>query len=342
MLFLGLLLAGCGGSDESGSPSSGGSGGAGGSGGTAGMAGAAGGGGVAGAAGSGGGVSSLPAKPSNGCTLGGAPGTGSGTRTLSFGGVDRSYELHVPTSYDPTKPAPLVMNFHGRTASSFGPAAPAQEAVSKLNEKGDAEGFFVINPQGITDSDGYQTWNAGLCCAEDKTRDDVGFADAILDEVEAEFCLDTARIYAAGLSNGGFMSHRLACEKSERYAAVAPVAAFNGMTTCDPARGITLVSFNGTTDPLVPYNQAVPSNADWVSRLGCDATPKETFKNGDSSCNTWTGCKDGAEIVLCTVEGGGHTWPGGLDLSSLGFGKTTQDMSANDVMWEVFQRHALP
>jgi polyhydroxybutyrate depolymerase len=256
--------------------------------------------------------------------------------------VERSYELHVPSGYDPSTPAPLVMNFHGRTTSTLGKAAPLQQAVSGLYDKGDAEGFFVINPQGITDSDGYQTWNAGVCCAEDKTRDDVGFADAIIDEVEAEFCLDTARVYATGLSNGGFMSHRLACERADRYAAVAPVAAFNGMSSCQPSRAPSLISFHGTSDPLVPFASAKSSNDEWVTRLGCDPTPTETFNNGDSHCDTWSGCNDGAEIVFCTVEDGGHTWPGGMDLSSFGFGKTTQDLSASNALWDVFKRHALP
>ena len=200
----------------------------------------------------------------------------------------------------------------------------------------------MVNPQGLSESDGSQTWNAGACCSADSSRDDVGFADAILDELETLLCVDEKRIFATGLSNGGFLSHRLACERAERYAAVAPVAAFNGMASCNPSRGISMIAFNGTADKLVSYAASQSSNQAWVTRNGCNPTPTETFKKGDSHCDTYSGCKDGAEVVFCTIDDGGHTWPGGMDMSALGFGKTTQDLMANDAMWDLFQKHPLP
>ncbi|MCC6898525.1 MAG: hypothetical protein IT377_06100 [Polyangiaceae bacterium] len=327
-LWLVVLLSACGSDDAELGPGTGGTAGAAGSGGAA----------TGGASGSGGGAGTGGAS-TTGC---GKAAPASGKRTLSHGGAERSYQLHVPPGYDASKPTPVVVNFHGRTAASFGEAAPLQEAVSKLYAKADAAGFLVVNPQGLSDSDGSQTWNAGTCCAEDKTRDDVGFADAILDELDAALCVDKKRIFATGLSNGGFLSHRLACERAERYAAVAPVAAFNGMASCSPSRGISLISFNGTADKLVSYAASQNSNQAWVTRNGCNPTPTETFKKGDSHCDTYSGCKDGAEVVFCTIDDGGHTWPGGMDMSTLGFGKTTQDLIANDAMWELFQKHPLP
>jgi len=324
-----VFLAGCGGSDADtgGAPASGGSSGTVGTGGSGGAAGAGANGGAAGG------------RATSGCGSVAAPTTGE--RSIDVGGAARTYYLHLPTGYDASKPWPLVFNFHGRTVKGF-TAAPLQEDVSHLYEKGDAAGFIVVNPQGLSETDGTQTWNAGICCAEDKSRDDVGFVDAMLDALESELCVDAKRVYATGLSNGGFMSHRLACERADRFAAVAPVAAMNGMATCSPSRPPSIIAFNGTADPLVSYSVAKASMTDWVARNGCNATPTETFNNGDSHCDTYSGCTDGAEVVFCSVEDGGHTWPGGMDLSALGFGKTTQDLIANDAMWDFFVKHPLP
>ncbi|MBX3127013.1 MAG: hypothetical protein KF718_09865 [Polyangiaceae bacterium] len=319
LVLVGCALAlGCGGDDDpKGSPS-----GTGGSGGAAG--------------GSGGGAGAGGSGAQSGCGQA-APATGK--RTLTFGGAERWFVLHLPPSYDPSQPTPLVLNFHGRTAETFGEAAPLQQSLSKLPAKADAAGFILVAPQGLKDPDGNQTWNAGLCCAADKSRDDVGFVDAILDQLESELCVDASRVFATGLSNGGFMSHRLACERAERIAAVAPVAAYNGMTSCAPSRPISLIAFNGTADVLVSHAIALEHSAAWATRNGCDASAAQTFSNGDSTCQTYSGCDGGAEVVQCSVDDGGHTWPGGIDLP--GFGKTTQDLLANDAMWEFFQKHPL-
>lgn len=326
-------LTACGGGDSDGDPVN-----AGGVAGAIGSGGAAGGSGAGGSAGSAAGGSGGSLQSGCGSTT--SPATGK--LTLDVAGTQRTYYLHLPPSYDASKPWPLVLNFHGRTASVLGEASLLQENVSHMNAKGDAAGFIVANPQGITDSDGSQTWNAGVCCAEDKSRDDVGFVDALLAELESQLCIDSKRIYSTGLSNGGFFSHRLACERADRFAAVAPVAAFNGMTPCTPSRPVPVMAFNGTSDSLVSYTLAKTSAEAWAARNGCNATPTETFNNGDSHCDTYSGCQGGADVVFCTVDDGGHTWPGGLDLSGFGFGKTTQDINANDAMWDFFGQHALP
>lgn len=280
-------------------------------------------------------------RPSAGCgDENGVPGTE--TRTLEHDGETRTFHVHIPPSYQSGVPMPVVFNFHGRTPVAFGEASTQQQSVSKLYAKGDEAGFIVVNPQGLSEANGEQTWNAGQCCTADSSRDDVGFVEAMLDVLATTLCVDERRVYSAGLSNGGMMSHRLACELSDRFAAIAPVAAYNGAGACNTARPVPVISFHGTDDPLVAYGLAVLANDGWVERNGCNPEPQETFRNGDSHCDTYAGCNGGAEVVFCTVDGGGHTWPGGLDLSSFGFGKTTQDLSANDAMWELFERHALP
>ena len=150
------------------------------------------------------------------------------------------------------------------------------------------------------------------------------------------------------MSNGGFLSHRIACELSARVAAVAPVAGVLAIPTCNPTRPMSVFQFHGTLDGLVAYNgnptMGFPSVAQtmsgWATRSGCSTTARQTAKKGDVTCVTYDKCKLGAEVSLCTVDGGGHTWPGGTPVPSLGY--TTNDIVATDAMWDFFVRHPLP
>jgi polyhydroxybutyrate depolymerase len=264
------------------------------------------------------------------------------TWTISFGGADRTLDVHVPMQYDPSKPTPVVLNFHGYTSNGM-----QQNVFSGMDAKSDAEGFIAVHPNGTGSS---LSWNAGACCGDAATNmvDDVGFVGAIIDKLETDLCVDAARVYATGMSNGGFLSHRLACELSNRIAAVAPVAGVVGIPSCTPARPISVMHFHGTADMLVPYNgdpqNGFPSVPDtfkgWAMRDGCTDEPFVSFQKSDSSCQTYKQCGGGAEVILCTVQNGGHTWPGGLAVPSLGY--TTTNLSATDAMWDFFQRHPLP
>lgn len=311
-----LLAVACGGDDAAPSGGAGGAGGTGGAGASAGS----GGGGAAGGCGT------------------SAPATGK--RSLTVGGVERVFHLHLPSSYDSSQAWPLVFNFHGRTPSFLGEGALLQNQVSKLSQKGESSGFIVVNPQGLTNANAEQTWNGGTCCSDDDTRDDVGFVDALLAALEAELCIDAKRVYATGLSNGGYMAHRLACERAAQFAAIAPVAASNRLPSCSPTRPVPVLAFNGTEDTLVSYASALQSHEEWGARNGCAATATETFQNGDSRCEGFDGCDGGSSVVQCTVQGGGHTWPGGTSLLPLG--KTTQDLVASDMLWDFFTAHPLP
>jgi polyhydroxybutyrate depolymerase len=177
--------------------------------------------------------------------------------------------------------------------------------------------------------------------------DDIGFVRDLLATADDRLCVDDARIYSTGMSNGGFLSHRIGCELSDRIAAIAPVAGVNGMTSCAPSRPVPLMHFHGTADPLVPYTGStslgfisVPDSfAAWGARDGCTGDPVETFRNGDSHCATYQQCGAGADVTPCTVDNGGHTWPGGLPVPSLG--NTTTDLNATDAMWTFFEAHPL-
>jgi polyhydroxybutyrate depolymerase len=263
------------------------------------------------------------------------------TWTVAFGSDTRSFDLHVPATYDPAVPMPVVLNFHGYTSN-----APEEEALSDMNGKADTAGFIVVYPQGTGTA---QSWNAGACCGEavQQNKDDVGLVGAILDVLQDRLCIDAKRVFATGMSNGGFMSHRLACEMSTRIAAVAPVAGVLGIPACNPTRPVPIIHFHGTLDPLVPYGgslalgfPSVPDTfAGWAKREACVGDPVETYRKNDAHCSTYRGCTSGSEVTLCTVDGGGHTWPGGLPVPVLGY--TSPNLSATDAMWDFFVKHPL-
>jgi polyhydroxybutyrate depolymerase len=259
--------------------------------------------------------------------------------TLTHGGHVRAYWVHVPPDYDPTVGTPVVLNFHGLTSN-----AAQQQLWSRLFDETDRRQMIAVHPEGL----GAQpSWNAGACCgfAADTAVDDVGFVDAMLDALAAELCVDPARVYAMGMSNGGFLSHRLACELSDRVAAITSVTGVLGIDECAPTRPVPVLQIHGTEDTLVPYEgneqfvSVAATVAGWVERNGCTAGPEETFASGDTRCEAWRGCDAGAEVALCTVEGGGHTWPGGWPIPALGH--TTDEISATAAALDFFEQHAL-
>lgn len=351
-------LAACGGEanapgasgSDGGAPTTGGSGGASGnaSGGASGGGGS--GGGTSGGTTNGGGTSDGKVGAGGTGATGGLAASCAGrlaqprdaTWTLTVGGMTRTANVHVPQSYDPSKPTPVVFNFHGFTSD-----AAQEDLLAGMSAKADVAGFIAVHPEGTGNP---KSWNAGACCGDavSKNTDDIGFIKALLDQAEQTLCVDTKRVFATGMSNGGFLSHRIGCELADRFAAVAPVAGVLGMQQCNPSRPMPVIHFHGTLDPLVPYDgspllgfHSVPDTfAGWAQRNGCtDAQPVEVYRNMDSHCAQYSRCAGGVEVTLCTVDGGGHTWPGGLPIPA---GYTTPFLKATDMMWEFFQRHPLP
>jgi polyhydroxybutyrate depolymerase len=332
---------GSGGGGDNGGPGTGGNGGAGGNGG----GGGAGGGGAGGGGGSGGG---------SGVDGGGGPVTPAscsgkmsqpldGTWMLQVGSAARTVEAHVPKSYDPTKPTALVINFHGYTSNGM-----QQAAVSNMSAKADSANFVVVYPEGTGSPTGF---NAGACCgpAAQNMVDDIGLTRAIITEANSRLCLDGKRVFVTGFSNGGFMSHRIACELADVVAAIAPVSGVLGIppASCTPARPIAIMDFHGMSDNTVPYNgdpqsgwpSVLDTIAAWAKRDQCtDATPTQTYSKGDVTCATYQHCAAGVEVTLCTVSDGGHAWPG----SPVALPGTTQNISATDAMWTFFHAHPMP
>ncbi|ADO74638.1 extracellular catalytic domain type 1 short-chain-length polyhydroxyalkanoate depolymerase [Stigmatella aurantiaca] len=279
--------------------------------------------------------------------------------TLEHEGRSRVYTLHVPPGYDAAKPTPTVIAFHG-----FGSTELEQEGLSRMSEVADEEGFLAIYPRGLNNPEVERTpdggfadsrsWNAGGCCGSAQLArvDDVAFVEALFADLDTKVCVDTRRTYATGLSNGAFFSYRLACERAERFAAIAPVAGMENVPECEPHRPVPVMHFHGTADTTIsyhggtiPFGRAYPSApatvALWAERNGCSGPQTQTYRRGDSTCVTHTGCQpEGATATLCTVEGGGHTWPGGLVPPDLGY--TTQDLDATREMWRFFKAHPRP
>lgn len=267
---------------------------------------------------------------------GGGLGPGDHTVMVDHDGMVRSAIVHVPPGYDPQAATPLVLNFHGYTGD-----APGEVAFSLMNPVADAHGFIVVYPQGL-----HNSWNAGLCCGQAVTDnvDDIGFIRALVDALHAQLCLDARRIYAAGMSNGGYISHRLACEAADLIAAIGPVSATVVIDPCTPSRPVPVMMFNGTTDLLVPYDgawyQSAPKSfADWALRDGCTDAPEVSAQTGAVTCETHDECDDGVAVTLCTVDGMGHCWPGNPVCP---FGTPNTDINASEALWAFFSQFALP
>lgn len=284
----------------------------------------------------------VDAPPAAACT-GLAPQPLDTTWTINWGGIDRTVRVHVPASYDPTRRTPVVLGFHGYTLNG-----EIQASQSHMIAKSDAEGFIAVHPDG---TGAFLGWNAGDCCgtASASGVDDVGLVGAILDRLETEMCVDTARIYSTGFSNGGFLSHRLGCELSDRIAAIAPVAGVMGIpdADCNPGRAVPVFEVHGDADPVVAYNgglgfRSVAESIDgWALRDACPpGAPAVTFQHGDATCETHLLCASGSEVTLCTIAGGGHQWPGG-EPQPIG-GPTSTDLDATAAIWSFFVAHPMP
>jgi polyhydroxybutyrate depolymerase len=271
--------------------------------------------------------------------------------TLVQDGTSRVYYLHEPancTNPAPV-PVPLVIVLHG--AGNDGCDAAR---MTKMNDKSDDEGFLVAYPNG-TGWCWNRTWNARLCC--DPARacgvNDVGFIEAVLDEIEAGHNVDPKRIYVTGFSNGAMMAHVAACHLADRIAAIAPVAGPMEPSACSPAP-VSVIAFHGDADQRVRYDggqfppsiggQSYPSVQDvvnfWRTHNHCTTSlpPQQT---GSVRIEAHTGGDDGTDVVLYTILGGNHSWPGGQQVSLLGQ-PPTQAESATDRIWEFFAQHPKP
>lgn len=280
-------------------------------------------------------------------------------KSLAVTGSPRTYRLFVPATAPTDRPMPLVLVFHGG-----GGDGSKVERMTGLSDLGRREGFIVAYPDGLN-----HQWNDGRSAESTQSHrqkvDDVGFIDALLDDLLRNHPIDRRRIYACGMSNGGIFCHYLGAKLADRLAAIAPVA--GGLADpferqFSPVNPVSVCIIQGTDDPLVPYhggdvarNRGRIIDTDetvrrWLLRDDCTGEPaRSTLPDRDASdgCRVrkseWTSCRPGIAVVLYVIDGGGHAWPGGAQyLPQWVIGRVCRDFSATEIIWDFFRHHPRP
>lgn len=266
--------------------------------------------------------------------------------SLVSSGRKREYLLYVPRSYDRARPAPLVISMHGA-----GGWPVQQRDLSGWNRLAEAQGFIVVYPSG-TKGSGPRIWGVGQ---GPRLMMDVRFIEELIDRVSVDYNIDPLRIYANGFSNGGGMSFVLSCTLSDRIAAVGMVGAALTLpwNWCTDRRSVPMVAFHGSADSFAPYtgggsvvfNRPFPDiptwTAHWARRNGCGPNPVDSPVTADVIRREYTHCSDNAAVVLYTIRGGGHVWPGGGPLPEWFAGPDSRTLDATSQMWEFFREHPL-
>jgi polyhydroxybutyrate depolymerase len=263
-------------------------------------------------------------------------------------GEPREYLLYVPRSYDAARPTPLVISLHG---GGLWPVP--QRDISLWNRVADEHGFIVVYPSGVSGR-GPRAWRVA---ARRGSLRDIRFLAELIDSLKSSYTIDPTRIYADGLSNGGGMAFLLSCALADRIAAVGLVASaqFLSWDACqDVERPVPMIAFHGTEDRFTPYhggvswagrNHVFPSipafTETWARRNRCTAGPVESVAAPDVRRLEYRDCADGAPVVLYTILGGGHTWPGGGPAPRWFVGTTSKGIDATRTMWEFFAEHPL-
>ncbi len=278
--------------------------------------------------------------------------------SLVHDGRKRTYKVHVPPSYNKSIPTPLILAFHGGGGNS---AMMANDKYYNWISKSDKEGFIIAFPNGTSQlkSEKFATWNAGNCCgyARDNDIDDVGFVNAIIEEMESKFYINVKKIYATGFSNGAMLCYRLAIELSDKLKAIAAVAGTENFDNGNPKWPISIIHihakdddaslFNGGAGPRFPTHKpvcdftSVPGTISrWVKRNNCNPDPKRVMEKPGVYCDLYFGGDNGTQIILCVTEEGRHSWPGGQAPEvQKARGKAcdpSNAISATDEIWDFF------
>ena len=278
-----------------------------------------------------------------------APEPRSSEHHIAVGGRQRAYLVDLPPQYDGSRRMPLVLDFHGGAGSPAG--ARKQTGFSALAAR---EGVIVVYPAGSgrLGRDRFLTWNTETCCAYAQREhiDETAFVRAVLDTIQAMYSIESKRVYATGLSNGGMMTHLVGCRLSDRFAAIAVVS---GELTvdCKPEQPVSVMIIHGTADENLPYDGGVGRKAlashevrpvryavdTWRSHDHCPDSPRVTTI-GALTHSTWTPCAEGTAVELYRIAGGGHAWPGGERMSSMLDAPSTA-VDATRVIWAFFASH---
>jgi polyhydroxybutyrate depolymerase len=276
------------------------------------------------------------------CTPARAHPPGDLDQTIVSGTTSRTYILHIPTGYEGAMATPVVLAFHG-----FGLNARQMADYTRLPALADQQGFILVTPDG---TGAPQHWNWRKASTD---ADDERFVSDVLAKLGADLCLDQDRIFSVGFSDGAAMSRVLACDLADRFAAIGVVA--SPSVPCVAA--VPMIAFHGTADPLVPFEGGVVpaavggggtfppvrrSVSEWARALGCDGLPTISRPTATVELSTFIRCKLGnGDVLLYTLVGGGHTWPGSAPLPVAQYGETNGDADATSTIWQFFVAHPL-
>lgn len=289
--------------------------------------------------------------------------TGDYSGTLPWGGLTRSYVVHVPPAHSCRATLPVVLLLHGAAGS-------ANQAINnyRMNQLADRYGFLVVYPNGTgvnLAGTGLYTWNAVYCCppASQNGVDDMGFLTALLDALPQQYNVDANRVYATGISNGGMMAYRLGAERADRIAAIGVVSGSIGGNSSSgvsfqispPARPVPVMIFHGKQDDIIAYYGGVTpgpldagrvdkSVADavnfWAGADGCATHATDILADGNITRDSFGQCAGNAEVILYSINDGTHSWPGARKPAVLQE-LPNQQISADELMWKFFAAHPL-
>jgi polyhydroxybutyrate depolymerase len=296
------------------------------------------------------------------------PASGGSDQRLSIEHDDivRTFHIHLPSMPDENKKLPVVFALHGRGGNGESMILVTRRGFDRLAEN---DKFIIVYPDGIE-----MNWNDGRIDEEAKdiahseNIDDVGFICALIDLMIKDYNADSGRVYVTGISNGAIMAYRLACELAGKITAIAPVDGsipYMFLKECSPSGPVSVLAINNVNDPLVPYDggeaythfhkkklgqllSVKESVGFWTKQNKCTETPviaEEPDRDPKDGTRVtrqeYSGGIEGTEVILYSVEGGGHTWPGGFQYLPVWLiGKTSRDINACEVIWSFFKKHS--
>lgn len=277
---------------------------------------------------------------------------------IRFHGFQRTYLVHLPPGYNVEQPLPMVVVLHGAFDTAKG-----MQKYSEFSDLADEKRFIALYPNGIGILGYFQHWNAGHCCgkAAKDGIDDVGFIATVIEDVCSRMTVDRRRIYMVGFSNGGMMTYRFAAERGDLLAAIAPLAASAGgrldmdtpqWSIPEPVKALPVLTMHGMDDTLVPFTGGIFSAGKntqeywsvnqslgvWVARDGCNSPPVEREeRQGKVHIRTWNDCADNNKVVLYTLEGWRHVWPGPYFTGRLDPQVPLYNFDAARIIWDFFE-----
>ncbi len=217
-------------------------------------------------------------------------------------GQPRTYRVHMPQGYNPAEPAPLLVALQG---------GPSADGFGSLARESDRRGFIAVFPDGYAAKGKAASWNAGACCGDAQAQkvNDVGFIEQVVNNVFKQTSVDRERIYAAGVSDGGMMAYRLACDLPEVFKAVVSVGGTHNTTACMPRRPVSVLHFHAKNDSRVPVAAASATAAKWAELNRCEPAPRRILDEAGAYCEAYTYCQRGTAVQLCVTDGGTQAWP---------------------------------